>query len=81
MSGSRPQAPLIDAEEDLVATPPVAAARRRLRAVHPALVLTGIVLAALNMRAALAGVSPLLGEIGTVRPRPCPRTRPRRHHD
>ncbi|MFI6765664.1 CynX/NimT family MFS transporter [Streptomyces sp. NPDC050355] len=65
MSGSRPQAPLIDAEEDLVATPPVAAARRRLRAVHPALVLTGIVLAALNMRAALAGVSPLLGEIGT----------------
>ncbi|MFE0186980.1 CynX/NimT family MFS transporter [Streptomyces sp. NPDC058989] len=64
MSGSRPPAPLIDAEEDLVATPPVAAARRRLRAVHPALVLGGIVLAALNMRAALAGVSPLLGEIG-----------------
>ncbi|MFI1303599.1 CynX/NimT family MFS transporter [Streptomyces sioyaensis] len=53
---------VIDAEEDLVATPPVAAARRRLRA-HPALLLAGIVLAALNMRAALAGVSPLLGEI------------------
>ncbi|MBC3981164.1 MFS transporter [Streptomyces sp. AC536] len=53
---------LIDAEEDLVPTPPVAAARRTLRA-HPALLLAGIVLAALNMRAALAGVSPLLGEI------------------
>ncbi|QKW51108.1 CynX/NimT family MFS transporter [Streptomyces buecherae] len=53
---------LIDAEEDLVPTPPVAAARRTLRA-HPALLLLGIVLAALNMRAALAGVSPLLGEI------------------
>ncbi|MFE1762856.1 CynX/NimT family MFS transporter [Streptomyces angustmyceticus] len=56
-------APLIDAEEDLVAAPPVAAARGRLRA-HPALLMTGIVLAALNMRTALAGVSPLLGEIG-----------------
>ncbi|MEU9499138.1 MFS transporter [Streptomyces sp. NPDC048196] len=71
MSGPRPAAPsspdarLIDAEEDLVAAPAVAAARRRLRTVHPALVLAGIVLAALNMRAALAGVSPLLGEIGT----------------
>ncbi|MFE6774767.1 MFS transporter [Streptomyces sp. NPDC057702] len=53
---------LIDAEEDLVPTPPVAAARRTLRA-HPALLLLGIVLAALNMRAALASVSPLLGEI------------------
>ncbi|MGI5259098.1 CynX/NimT family MFS transporter [Streptomyces angustmyceticus] len=56
-------APLIDAEEDLVAAPPVAAARGRLRA-HPALLMAGIVLAALNMRTALAGVSPLLGEIG-----------------
>ncbi|MEE4420845.1 CynX/NimT family MFS transporter [Streptomyces bugieae] len=70
MSGPRPAAPLspdarlIDAEEDLVAAPAVVAARRRLRTVHPALVLAGIVLAALNMRAALAGVSPLLGEIG-----------------
>ncbi|MFG2207045.1 CynX/NimT family MFS transporter [Streptomyces sp. NPDC048638] len=63
MSGSLSEAPLIDAEEDLAAAPPVAAARRRLRA-HPALLLAGIVLAALNMRAALAGVSPLLGEIG-----------------
>ncbi|WP_189304305.1 CynX/NimT family MFS transporter [Streptomyces albospinus] len=52
----------VDAEEDLVATPRVAAARRRLRT-HPALLLTGIVLAAVNMRAALAGVSPLVGEI------------------
>lgn len=63
MSEPRPQAPLIDAEEDLAPAPPVAAARRRLLA-HPALVLLGIVLASLNMRAALAGVSPLVGEIG-----------------
>ncbi|MBI0294678.1 MFS transporter [Streptomyces sp. PRKS01-29] len=53
---------LVDAETDLRPTPEVAAARRTLRA-HPALVLIGIVLASLNMRAALAGVSPLLGEI------------------
>lgn len=63
MPGISPETPLIDAEEDLAAAPPVAAARRRLRA-HPALLLLGIVLASLNMRAALAGVSPLLGEIG-----------------
>ncbi|MEU4198445.1 MFS transporter [Streptomyces sp. NPDC045470] len=63
MSGTRPEAPLIDAEEDLAPAPPVAAARRRLRA-HPVLVLLGIVLASLNMRAALAGVSPLVSEIG-----------------
>ncbi|MBL1118695.1 MFS transporter [Streptomyces sp. 110] len=53
---------LVDAETDLRPTPEVAAARRALRA-HPALLLIGIVLASLNMRAALAGVSPLLGEI------------------
>lgn len=63
MAGTSSEATLIDAEEDLVAAPPVAAARRRLRA-HPALIMAGIVLAAVNMRAALAGVSPLLGEIG-----------------
>ncbi|MFI1254725.1 CynX/NimT family MFS transporter [Streptomyces netropsis] len=63
MSETRSEAPLIDAEEALAPTSPVAAARRRLRA-HPALVMLGIVLASLNMRAALAGVSPLLGEIG-----------------
>ncbi|MEU7149443.1 MFS transporter [Streptomyces sp. NPDC045456] len=63
MSGTRPEAPLIDAEEDLAPAPPVAAARRRLRA-HQVLVLLGIVLASLNMRAALAGVSPLVSEIG-----------------
>ncbi|MFE3882705.1 CynX/NimT family MFS transporter [Streptomyces lydicus] len=63
MAGPRSEATLIDAEEDLVAAPPVAAARRRLRA-HPALLMAGIVLAAVNMRAALAGVSPLLAEIG-----------------
>jgi CP family cyanate transporter-like MFS transporter len=68
---SRPHAPaagaeaeplLVDAETDLRPTPEVSAARRRLRA-RPALVLVGIVLASLNMRASLAGVSPLLGEI------------------
>ncbi|ATL84055.1 MULTISPECIES: CynX/NimT family MFS transporter [Streptomyces] len=53
---------LVDAETDLRPTPEVAVARRALRA-HPALLLIGIVLASLNMRAALAGVSPLLGEI------------------
>ncbi|MFD7663288.1 CynX/NimT family MFS transporter [Streptomyces sp. NPDC059788] len=63
MSATRPEAPLIDAEEDLAPAPPVVAARRRLRA-HPVLVLLGIVLASLNMRAALAGVSPLVSEIG-----------------
>ncbi|MBT2382844.1 MFS transporter [Streptomyces sp. ISL-11] len=63
MPETKPGAPLIDAEEDLAPAPPVVAARRRLRA-HPALVMLGIVLASLNMRAALAGVSPLLGEIG-----------------
>ncbi|UNS97835.1 MFS transporter [Streptomyces tubbatahanensis] len=55
-------AELIDAEEDLAPAPPVAAARRRLRA-HPLLLFVGIVLASLNMRAALAGVSPVLSEI------------------
>ncbi|MFF4735350.1 CynX/NimT family MFS transporter [Streptomyces sp. NPDC001262] len=54
--------PLIDAEEDLAPTPAVAAARRSLLA-HPAFLLLAIVLASLNMRAALAGVSPLMGEI------------------
>ncbi|MEU2867695.1 MFS transporter [Streptomyces olivoreticuli] len=69
MSETRSQAPLIDAEsvtEEAVAAQefaPPAAAARRMRA-HPLLVLLGIVLASLNMRAALAGVSPLLGEIG-----------------
>ncbi|MEU1801833.1 MFS transporter [Streptomyces sp. NPDC019937] len=53
---------LVDAETDLRPTPEVTAARRTLRA-HPALVLVGVVLASLNMRASLAGVSPLLGEI------------------
>ncbi|MBB5934211.1 CynX/NimT family MFS transporter [Streptomyces zagrosensis] len=64
MSGpnTTPDARLIDAEEDLVPAPPVAVARRTLRA-HPALLLVGIVLASLNMRAALAAVSPLLSEI------------------
>ncbi|WKU45904.1 MFS transporter [Streptomyces sp. VNUA116] len=65
MSETRPDTldPLIDAEADLAPAPAVAAARRTLRA-HPALLMAGIVLASLNMRAALAGVSPLMGEIG-----------------
>ncbi|MGW1072353.1 CynX/NimT family MFS transporter [Streptomyces sp. NPDC002537] len=69
MSETRSHAPQIDAErateETVVARElaPPAAAARRLRA-HPLLVLLGIVLASLNMRAALAGVSPLVGEIG-----------------
>ncbi|MEU5126079.1 CynX/NimT family MFS transporter [Streptomyces mobaraensis] len=61
MSESRPQTPLIAAEEPSSAAPTPTAVRA-LRA-HPALVLAGIVLASLNMRAALAGVSPLVGEI------------------
>ncbi|MEV4440371.1 MFS transporter [Streptomyces sp. NPDC049577] len=68
MSETRPDthlldASLIDAEENLAPTPPVKAARRKLLA-HPAYVMLCIVLASLNMRAALAGVSPLMGEIG-----------------
>ncbi|MEV6671158.1 MFS transporter [Streptomyces sp. NPDC051162] len=65
MSETRSQAPLTVTEDAVAAgefAPPAAAARR-MRA-HPLLVLLGIVLASLNMRAALAGVSPLLGEIG-----------------
>ncbi|MGW7694293.1 CynX/NimT family MFS transporter [Streptomyces asiaticus] len=61
-SGPEAEPLLVDAETDLRPTPEVTAARRTLRA-HPALLLIGIVLASLNMRAALAGVSPLLGEI------------------
>ncbi|MGK5637799.1 CynX/NimT family MFS transporter [Streptomyces sp. URMC 126] len=61
MSESRPQTPLIAAEEPSAAAPTPAAVRS-LRA-HPALVLAGIILASLNMRAALAGVSPMVGEI------------------
>ncbi|MCS0635141.1 MFS transporter [Streptomyces sp. LP05-1] len=53
---------LLDAEADVRPSPPGTAARRALLA-HPALLLVGIVLASLNMRAALASVSPLLGEI------------------
>ncbi|SER54685.1 MFS transporter, CP family, cyanate transporter [Streptomyces qinglanensis] len=55
-------AELIDAEEDPAPAPAVAAARRRLRS-RPLLLFAGIVLASLNMRAALAGVSPVLGQI------------------
>ncbi|MGA4801274.1 CynX/NimT family MFS transporter [Streptomyces lavendulocolor] len=56
---------LLDAEADVRPSPRAAAARRALTA-HPVLLLAGIVLASLNMRAALASVSPLAGEIGAA---------------
>ncbi|MCX5199989.1 MFS transporter [Streptomyces sp. NBC_00237] len=61
---SRPEADqlLLDAEADVRPTPQGAAARRALLA-HPVILMVGIVLASLNMRAALASVSPLVGEI------------------
>ncbi|MER7955678.1 MFS transporter [Streptomyces sp. NPDC096030] len=45
------------------ATAAPATARRRSRLAHPALLMAAIVLASLNMRAALASVAPLVGEI------------------
>ncbi|MFC8914379.1 CynX/NimT family MFS transporter [Streptomyces sp. NPDC057116] len=64
---SRPDADelLLDAEADVRPSPQGAAARRALLA-HPVLLLAGIVLASLNMRAALASVSPLVGEISAA---------------
>ncbi|MFC7306017.1 CynX/NimT family MFS transporter [Streptomyces monticola] len=53
---------LLDAEADVRPSPQGRAARRALLA-HPVVLLVGIVLASLNMRAALASVSPLVGEI------------------
>ncbi|MFD7338592.1 CynX/NimT family MFS transporter [Streptomyces violascens] len=53
---------LPDAEADVRPSPQGAAARRALLA-HPVVLLVGIVLASLNMRAALASVSPLVSEI------------------
>ncbi|MFE3683422.1 CynX/NimT family MFS transporter [Streptomyces sp. NPDC059095] len=53
---------LPDAEADVRPSPQGAAARRALLA-HPVVLLIGIVLAALNMRAALASVSPLVSDI------------------
>ncbi|MFG2718732.1 CynX/NimT family MFS transporter [Streptomyces sp. NPDC048416] len=53
---------LPDAEADVRPSPQGAAARRALLA-HPVVLLVGIVLASVNMRAALASVSPLVGEI------------------
>ncbi|MFI9204148.1 CynX/NimT family MFS transporter [Streptomyces sp. NPDC053048] len=66
MPESRPSAPLIDTKPEgkRPAPGPAPAAARRGPRAHPALVMLGIVLASLNMRAALAGVSPLMGEIG-----------------
>ncbi|MFE9368808.1 CynX/NimT family MFS transporter [Streptomyces sp. NPDC006711] len=53
---------LPDAEADVRPSPQGLAARRALLA-HPVVLLIGIVLASVNMRAALASVSPLVGEI------------------
>ncbi|WP_434592250.1 CynX/NimT family MFS transporter [Streptomyces sp. A5-4] len=63
MSRSDSDQLLLDAEADVRPTPQGAAARRALLA-HPVVLLIGIVLASLNMRAALASVSPLVSEIG-----------------
>ncbi|MEU9980343.1 MFS transporter [Streptomyces sp. NPDC050856] len=61
---SRPDADqlLLDAEAGVRPSPEGADARRESLA-RPVLLLVGIVLASLNMRAALASVSPLVGEI------------------
>ncbi|MET2716820.1 MFS transporter [Streptomyces harbinensis] len=64
MSQARPGIPLIDAGNDLPAPLPPAVAPTRAPLPHRRLVLLGIVLAALNMRVAVAGVSPLLTDIG-----------------
>ncbi|MFI6419231.1 CynX/NimT family MFS transporter [Streptomyces sp. NPDC050842] len=60
---------LVDAEAGggagVVASAEGVAARRALLA-HPAVLLVGIVLASLNMRASLASVAPLVGEISTA---------------
>ncbi len=56
---------LVDAEAGVRPSVTGAAARRALLA-HPALLLVGIVLASLNMRAALASVAPLTGEISAA---------------
>ncbi|MCQ4042065.1 MFS transporter [Streptantibioticus rubrisoli] len=53
---------LVDAEIDLRPTPAGVAARRALLA-HPVVLLVGVVLASLNMRAALASMSPLVSEV------------------
>ncbi|MEU1623919.1 MFS transporter [Streptomyces sp. NPDC020096] len=53
---------LVDAETDLRPTPSGVAARRALLT-HPVVLLVGVVLASLNMRAALASMSPLVSEI------------------
>lgn len=55
---------LVDAEADVRPSAEGAAARRALLA-HPVVLLVGIVLASLNMRAALASVAPLVGEISS----------------
>ncbi|MFJ9951462.1 CynX/NimT family MFS transporter [Kitasatospora sp. NPDC091207] len=48
------------AQQPVVTLPPVPV---RTRLAHPALLLTGILLVALNMRACLAAISPMVGEI------------------
>ncbi|WP_329120161.1 CynX/NimT family MFS transporter [Streptomyces sp. NBC_01465] len=62
---SRPDSELlvIDAEADVRPSVEGARARRALLA-HPVLLLVGIVLASVNMRAALASMSPLVTQVG-----------------
>ncbi|MDF3291385.1 CynX/NimT family MFS transporter [Streptomyces silvisoli] len=62
MTRPDPDQLLVDAESDLRPTPSGVAARRALLA-HPVVLLVGVVLASLNMRAALASISPLVSEI------------------
>lgn len=60
---SRP--PVLGTKADALASAPTAPARQGFLS-HPVLLLAGIVLASLNMRAALASVSPLVGEIAAA---------------
>ncbi|MFE5938854.1 CynX/NimT family MFS transporter [Streptomyces sp. NPDC056470] len=59
--GARSGATEATAAPGAIAAP--ATARRRSRLAHPVLLMAAIVLASLNMRAALASVAPLVGEI------------------
>ncbi|MFF8292732.1 CynX/NimT family MFS transporter [Streptomyces sp. NPDC016309] len=63
MARPEPGPLLLDAEAGARPPSPRGAAARRALLAHPALLMAGIVLASLNMRAALASVSPLVGEI------------------
>lgn len=57
---------VVDAEAGIRAPGAPAPGARRALLAHPAVLLAGIVLASLNMRAALASVAPLAGEISAA---------------